>query len=271
LRELACGWAGGLLGDESRREHPLLIKLLDAREHLSVQVHPSPQFAAITSGALVKHESWLVLQAKPDAEIFAGVREELTASDVVRLCVEGRIREALLSRPAVVGECITLPSGIVHALGAGIVVAEVQTASDTTFRLYDWTGEYARPERELHLEVAHMAMDVGLKPEVSTEQAPLARLDGYRVVVADTEPYRMVIGRASAGESVAVPPGTIVVRLNGSGHVDAIPVATSHAVFARDGAIIEAGADGMMWMEALPGELVPGRRESVTNSGMRFC
>lgn len=257
LRQAARQWAGGLLGDGSHREHPLLVKLLDAREHLSVQVHPSPRYAAQTYGALVKHESWVVLRAEPGAEIFAGVREGLTADDVVQLCIEGRAREALVARPATVGECITLPSGIVHALGAGIVVAEVQMARDTTYRLYDWTREYARSDRALHLEEARLAMDVALRPSVSSEQAPLSRLDEYRVVVADTEAYRMIIGRTGPGESVAVPPGTIFVRLEGSGYVDAIPVTTSHAVFAREGATIEGGDGGMMWLEALPGDLVP--------------
>jgi mannose-6-phosphate isomerase len=257
LRQAAKDWSGGLLGDGSQREHPLLVKLLDAREHLSVQVHPSPLYAAFAGGSLVKHESWVILRAEPGAVIFAGVREGITAEDVVMLCHAGGAEEALVVRPAVVGECITLPSGIVHALGAGILAAEVQTASDTTYRLYDWTRDYARPERALHLEEARMAMDIALKPTVSSEAAPLARLDGYRVVVADTQAYRIVIGRAGTGESVSVPPGTILVRLEGSGLVDTIPVSTSHAVFARDGATVEGGDQGMRWMEALPGELVP--------------
>jgi mannose-6-phosphate isomerase class I len=216
-------------------------------------------------GVLIKHESWVILRAEPGAEIFAGVREGLTADDVVQLCLEGRAREALIARPAAVGECITLPSGIVHALGAGIVVAEVQTASDTTYRLYDWTREYARSDRALHLEEARRAMDVALVPTVSSEQAPLSRLNKHRVVVANTEAYRMVIGRTGPGESVGVPPGTIFVRLEGSGQVDAIPVAASHAIFARHGATIHGGEGGMMWLEALPAELVP-RRYSPSDS-----
>jgi mannose-6-phosphate isomerase len=204
----------------------------------------------------LKHESWVILRAEPGAEIFLGIREGLSADDVVQLCIKGRAREALIAVPAVVGECITLPSGIVHALGAGIVVAEVQTASDTTYRLYDWTKEYVRPDRALNFEEARLAIDVALRPTVSSEQAPIARLDGYRVVVAETDAYRMVIGRAGPGESAAVPPGTIVVRLEGTGRVDTIPVTTSHAVFARDGATIAGGDQGMRWLEALPGELV---------------
>ncbi|KAA0215648.1 MAG: hypothetical protein DYG94_08630 [Leptolyngbya sp. PLA3] len=137
---------------------PLLLKFLDAGEHLSVQVHPSPAYAATHPEAHLKTESWFVLDAEPMSNteplIFSGLRPEVDEHALRDMITSGRVRDALLSHPAVPGQCHTLPSGTVHALGAGVLVAEVQTASDTTFRLYDWTREYSRPPRELHLDQA---------------------------------------------------------------------------------------------------------------------
>jgi mannose-6-phosphate isomerase len=113
------------------------------------------------------------------------------------------------SVPAVVGACHTLPSGTVHALGAGVLVAEVQTPSDTTYRVYDWTREYERPERELHIEPALACADFGAPP-------PPVAASGERSVVAKTEFYTMEVVRAHCRAVPAVgetkgPAGPVVV------------------------------------------------------------
>lgn len=135
---------------------PLLLKFLDAREHLSVQVHPSPEYAATHPDAHLKTESWYILDAEPvgqnEPTLFIGLREGTTRDDLVRSISDQSIASMLIAHPAVPGQCFTLPSGTLHALGAGVLVAEVQTASDTTFRVYDWTREYPRPNRALHIE-----------------------------------------------------------------------------------------------------------------------
>lgn len=153
-------WLGAEAADPSTG-FPLLVKLLDAREHLSVQVHPTPH--AVRPGERVKHECWLVLHAAPGAELFLGVRDGVDRAALADATARGTLPSLLRRVPAIVGECHLLPSGIVHALGAGCVVAEVQTASDTTFRLYDWTWEYARPLRELHVDRALDACDPQLR------------------------------------------------------------------------------------------------------------
>ncbi len=172
-------WRHRLLGQEiyqrERALHnsetppfPLLLKFLDAGEHLSVQVHPSPAYAAAHPDAHLKTESWFVLDAEPmgDTEplIFSGLRPEVDEQALREMIDSGRVQDALLSYPAVPGQCHTLPSGTVHALGAGVLVAEVQTPSDTTFRLYDWTKEYNRPQRELHLDQAMQCVTFGAPP-----------------------------------------------------------------------------------------------------------
>ena len=155
-------WADDLLGDAKLTTEggfPLLVKYLDAREHLSVQVHPSPAYAKAHPQAHLKTESWFVLEAEPDAEgnppmIYKGFQEGVTKDDLAKAIADGTVPSIMRKELAVAGQCHTLPSGTVHALGAGVLVAEIQTPSDTTFRVYDWAKEYGREGRELHIEQA---------------------------------------------------------------------------------------------------------------------
>lgn len=156
LRDAAREWGSGLLGNRGpdhaayAGDFPLLIKFLDASENLSVQVHPSPAYAQSHAGAFLKTECWYIMDAAPGAVIYKGIRPEVTRAEFERLARAGdaRLVDAMVALPAVVGECHNLPSGTVHALGAGVVLAEVQTPSDTTYRLYDW----GRTGRALHVE-----------------------------------------------------------------------------------------------------------------------
>lgn len=175
---------------------PLLVKYLDAREHLSVQVHPSPAYAAAHPEAHLKTESWYVLEAEPGSVIYKGVRPGVTQTDMRRAVERGAVPELLEPIPAVPGDCHTLPSGTVHALGAGVLVAEIQTPSDTTFRLYDWTAEYARPERAMHVEEALGSMLLDPCP-------PPARLRAGHAadVVAETAFYSVTAVRLGAHDA----------------------------------------------------------------------
>lgn len=133
---------------------PLLIKYLDARENLSIQVHPKPDASdpfGLRPG--IKHEAWYVVAAEPGAELLIGAKPGVTAADFAAAAGTARLADLLEHWPAQPGQCYYLPSGTPHALGAGVLVAEVQTPSDITYRLYDWDrkGLDGRP-RELHLE-----------------------------------------------------------------------------------------------------------------------
>lgn len=159
-------WGQGLLpGWDGRSEFPLLVKFLDAHEDLSVQVHPSPAYARAHPGSHLKTECWYILAAEPGAKLYKGFSPERTPTrDELRAsALDGSIVERLEAVPAVAGECHNLPSGTVHALGAGIVVAEVQTPSDTTFRLFDW----GRRGRALHLDEAVACADLGPAPRAT--------------------------------------------------------------------------------------------------------
>lgn len=157
LTELVEDWGPALYGDAEliNGRFPLLIKLLDARENLSVQVHPNPAAGRQPAPNDIKHEAWYVLHAEPAAELFIGLNPGVTVDEVAAAANSARIAGLLRRWPASPGDCFYLPSGVPHALGAGLVVAEVQTPSDTTYRLYDW-GRVSKggPVRKLDLDQA---------------------------------------------------------------------------------------------------------------------
>ena len=134
---------------------PLLVKYLDARENLSVQVHPSAAYAAEHEDAHLKSEAWYVVEAEPGAVIYKGLHPGVGREDFEAAIRSGTVDELLVQVPARPGACHYLPSGTCHALGAGTVVAEIQTPSDTTFRVFDWD----RTDRELHIEQALESID----------------------------------------------------------------------------------------------------------------
>lgn len=146
----------GLLG--SSVAFPLLFKFLDAREDLSVQVHPDRDYAARRPGMTSKTESWYVMEATAGSVIYRGLREGVSAADVRAAAGTSRIVELLRAFPAHPGDFHHLPGGTIHALGAGVMVAEPQTPGDVTLRLYDWNEEYDRPRRPLHTEQALRAI-----------------------------------------------------------------------------------------------------------------
>lgn len=134
---------------------PLLIKFIDARQTLSVQVHPDDDYAARVEQDSGKNEMWYIVEAAPDAEIVYGLRPGITVSDFRRAVEENRIRDVLNFHPVRAGECYYIPAGLVHAIGAGILIAEIQQNSDLTYRVYDYdrVGADGKP-RELHRKKA---------------------------------------------------------------------------------------------------------------------
>lgn len=131
---------------------PLLIKLLDARENLSLQVHPDAKYAKSHVGTHVKDEVWHVLAARPGAKLYRGVRPEVSRQEFEKRIHENTLLEVIIELPVKPGDSVRVPSGICHALGAGLLVAEVQTPSDTTFRVWDWGRN--DPARKLHISEA---------------------------------------------------------------------------------------------------------------------
>jgi len=180
LNEVVADWGRRLTGDAPLVDHrfPLLIKLLDACEALSVQVHPDEEACRIIGGsARVKHEAWYIVEARQDAAIYAGFRPGITRERFVEAAADGRVADTLEKIPVRTGDVFYVPSGTVHALGAGIVVAEVQTPSDTTYRVFDWNrvDRSGRP-RDLHMEEALKSMRYVALPEA---QKPVHHADAW--------------------------------------------------------------------------------------------
>ncbi len=153
LHQLMSSSAATLLGAARPSDtggFPLLIKYLDARQNLSVQVHPDRDYVARHPGTHLKSEAWYVLDAEPGAIIYKGIKPGIGREELRDHLERGALVTDLVQVPVAAGDCHYLPSGTCHALGGGIVVAEIQTPSDTTFRLYDW----GRTEREIHVEAA---------------------------------------------------------------------------------------------------------------------
>jgi mannose-6-phosphate isomerase len=155
---------------------PLLLKFLDARENLSVQVHPDQAYVDRHPEACLKSEAWVVVKADPGSVIYKGVKPNVTADAFARHITTGEVVDDLVAIAVAPGDCHYLPSGTCHALGAGIVVAEVQTPSDTTFRVYDW----GRTDRQLHIEQALECIAFGQGPPEVRPPGPPIEVGGLR-------------------------------------------------------------------------------------------
>ncbi len=176
LNELWAEQAAEWSADQEAAEpmFPLLVKLLDCREPCSVQVHPGEAgSAAFDPPQRVKVEAWVVLEAVPDAVIYSGFRQGISESEVRAALASGSIVECLNAVIPQVGDCFLMTPGIVHAM-QGVVLAEFQTTSDATLRLYDWnrTDRQGRPRR-LHIEESLREIDFTQGPVAPVTPRPL--------------------------------------------------------------------------------------------------
>lgn len=174
---------------------PLLVKLLDAREHLSVQVHPPDDIARSDPSIRSKNESWFVLDAEPGSMLWFDIHPDATSEDLAAAVGRRGVVDLLGRFGAEIGAFHHIPAGRVHALGAGVVVLEVQTPSDTTFRIYDWSEEYERPTRELHGDEALKSI---VRSDPTAVSVPAATAPGVRSLVS-TPDYWMREHRTRTG------------------------------------------------------------------------
>ncbi|MBM4142001.1 MAG: mannose-6-phosphate isomerase [Lentisphaerae bacterium] len=160
LSDVAAAYGADLLGKAcGGRAFPLLIKVIDARQRLSLQVHPDERGAALTGGQ-PKTEMWYFLDAEPGATIFAGLKPGVDRAGFLAALERRRLEDVLSSLPVKRGDAVFVPGGRVHAIGAGCLLLEVQQDSNTTYRVYDWgrLGSDGRP-RELHVGEALRTID----------------------------------------------------------------------------------------------------------------
>lgn len=197
---------------------PLLPKLLFTSERLSVQVHPDDLQAHARGLANGKTEMWHVLRAEPGATIGLGFKCRLSKEEARKAALSGAIEELLDWIPVQAGDTVFTPAGTVHALGAGLVVCEIQQNSDTTYRLYD----YGRP-RELHLEEALAVADLGPAKHRPVPLAGLADGELKRLVNC---PYFVTDLLATSGEVLLAGPRNpfrLLMVLEGAGVIAGQP------------------------------------------------
>jgi mannose-6-phosphate isomerase len=173
---------------------PILAKMLDAQENLSLQVHPPPGIASQLGGES-KSELWYLVHAAPKARLYAGVKKGTTREQFASALEQGKVEKLLHAIELKAGDAIFLPSGRMHALGAGNVVVEIQENSDTTYRIYDWSrARKGRAAREVHIEEAMQCVNFDdVEPQLlQAEGEALVRNELFEIEKWDLEEDREV-------------------------------------------------------------------------------
>ncbi len=175
ITELIDCFGAELLGSKVMERYdgkfPLLVKLIDANDNLSVQVHPDDELAKKRHDSLGKTEMWYIIDADKGAKIYSGLNREMTPEEYVARVADNTIEETLAVHDSHPGDIFFLPAGRVHAIGAGNLLAEIQESSDITYRIYDYDRRDAQGNaRELHTELAKDAIDYTYYEDYRSEE-----------------------------------------------------------------------------------------------------
>jgi mannose-6-phosphate isomerase len=231
-------------------ETALLLKLLFTSEPLSIQVHPDDTYARSIGLANGKTEAWYILSAVPDAKVAVGLNCSRSATELRTAITDGSIATIVHWRPVHQGDVIFIPAGTIHAIGAGIVLAEIQQHSDATFRLFD----YGR-RRELHVENAVAVATAGPREL----QAPAERLSDARTVLTVNPHFALERIDLAPGSvwMLDAPKETWFLAIEGHAQLGSTRVSPGDAVFLQaDQAEIETGAGGLKALLAYPGPTI---------------
>ncbi len=227
LAQLIKEQPDALLGKQSGKftRYPLLLKFLDAREMLSVQVHPSDaQKNLLPPGERGKTEAWVVLESDPESSIYAGLKPGTNAAEMEKKLQDGTVEEDLASFNPKVGDGVFIEAGTVHALGGGVVVFEVQQNSDVTFRLFDWNRVDAKTgkSRELHIEKGIESTDFSKGPVLPVEPIVEETSPALREQMFTCEFFSLDRIRGDQSFSVGAEGlMRVIVCADGSGHLEA--------------------------------------------------
>jgi mannose-6-phosphate isomerase len=233
--------------DENAPIPALLLKLLFTSEPLSIQVHPDDAFARSAGLPNGKTEAWYILSALPDARVAIGLKRRLTPQELRASIKDGSIAGLTQWRPVAKDDVIVIPAGTIHAIGAGIVLAEIQQRSDATFRLFD----YGR-QRELHEDSAVAISDTG---PVRTQAGP-QRLTAVRTALIANPHFvfERIDLPANSNWALHADRETWFLVIEGQARVGLTNTAAGDAIFVEtDRAGIEVGPDGMSALIAYPG------------------
>jgi mannose-6-phosphate isomerase len=233
--------------DKSAPDPALLLKLLFTTQPLSIQVHPGDTFARSIGLANGKTEAWYILSAGPGAEVAVGLKHPLSSGELRAAIADRSIVGMVQWRAVHNGDVCFVPSGTIHAIGAGIVLVEIQQRSDATFRIFDYERQ-----RELHVENAVAVADSG----PVQQQSPPEKLSENRTA--------LIANRHFVLEKISFPPGsrwalyarreTWMLVLGGGGRIGMTDASRGDAVFVEAERIdIDAGPDGLDGLLAYPG------------------
>jgi mannose-6-phosphate isomerase len=247
---------GGAIGEiwyersgQETAESSLLLKILFTNQPLSIQVHPDDAFAHSMGLPRGKTEAWYVLRAASDAKVALGLNQRLTPQQLRAAVDDGSISNLVVWQAVSCGDAIFVPAGTIHAIGAGLVIAEIQQRSDATFRLFD----YGR-QRALHVENAVAAADAG---PAHVQGRPIRLTDERTLLISS--PYFVV-------ERIELPPDstwrldgereTWFLVLNGDGRTTSCDVTTGDAFFVQSDSLrLHAGPTGLVGLVAYTGEV----------------
>ena len=208
LHRLVEALAGDLLGRHAGEPRfPLLVKYLDTRDRLSVQVHPNDEQAAnLHARERGKTEAWVILHADPGSRLHVGLNRGVDRPALESAVVAGTIEQCLHSFPVQAGDCVHVPAGTVHAIGEGIVLAEIQQTSDLTFRLFDWNRVGSDgSQRPLHIASALDCTDYTRGPVDPVTPVVVERFERRRIEELVCNPH-FALRRHSAAEPLTLPP-----------------------------------------------------------------
>ncbi len=174
LSELIKQFPTQLIGNKKLTQFPLLIKLIDARDNLSIQVHPNDEIAKIRHNSLGKTEMWYVIDAEKDAFLYSGFSKTISKHEYEKRVANNTLIEVLMKHPVKSGDVFFLPAGRVHAIGKGIFLAEIQQNSDITYRIYDYNRKDANGlMRELHTDLAKDIIELEAKDDLTVNFSAL--------------------------------------------------------------------------------------------------
>ena len=185
LNELVSQQKEKLVGEDNYKrfgnEFPLLIKFIDAKQDLSIQVHPNDEIAHKHGKSRGKTEMWFALPCAPEAQLYCGLKKQITPEEYKQMVDNDTITDALARYDVKEDDTFFIPAGRIHAIGGGCVVAEIQQTSDVTYRIYDYKrkdkdGNY----RELHTQLASESIDYTVLPNYRTEYQP-AKNEGVQI------------------------------------------------------------------------------------------
>jgi mannose-6-phosphate isomerase len=228
----------------------LLLKLLFTNQPLSIQVHPDDAYARSTGLPNGKTEAWHILDAASEAKVGLGLKRRVSAEQLRHAIDDGSISDLVVWYAAHPGDTIFVPAGTIHAIGAGLVIAEIQQRSDTTFRLFD----HGRG-RELHIEGALAVADAGPADFLVT---PTGLTDARTLLVSNSHfSFERIDLTPNSGWRLEAEHETWLLVVSGSGRAASFGVTTGDAIFAQaDQVTIHAGSNGLIGLVAYTGPLV---------------